>query len=37
VVNSLFETKPPTPDELDTLQELLDEIREQNNSGRSDQ
>ncbi len=37
VVNSLFETKPPTPDELDTLQELLDEIREQNNSEGSDQ
>ena len=37
VVNSLFETKPPTPDELDVLQGLLDEIREQNSAERSDQ
>jgi BlaI family penicillinase repressor len=35
LVNSLFETQPPTPDELDALQELLDELREQNDSGRS--
>jgi BlaI family penicillinase repressor len=36
LVNSLFETKPPTPDELETLQTLLDELREQDNSGRDD-
>ena len=37
VVNSLFETQPPTADELDVLQELLNELREQNGSGRSEQ
>ena len=28
LVASLFETKPPTPDEIEQLQELLDELRQ---------
>ena|SRR5579863_3794745 len=27
VVSSLFETRPPSPDELDRLQQLLDDLR----------
>jgi BlaI family transcriptional regulator, penicillinase repressor len=30
LVTSLFETQPPTREELDALQELLDELRERN-------
>jgi hypothetical protein len=27
MVNSLFETRPPTPEELDELQEMVDTLR----------
>jgi len=36
LVASLFETKPPTPGELETLQELLDQFRENARRGRRD-
>jgi BlaI family penicillinase repressor len=32
LVASLFETRPPTPDELDDLQQMLDEWREKNDA-----
>ena len=35
MVASLFETQPPTAEELDTLQRLLDELR-RNHAGRRD-
>src|SRR3954447_11249226 len=32
LVASLFETQPPTPDELEQLQRLLDQLRKKNDS-----
>jgi predicted transcriptional regulator len=33
LVSSLFQGRPPTPDELDRLQDLLDELRSQQQKG----